>query len=82
MVIQTNNPDMVASYLRVFDRWGNMVFNLETPWQPFDDMNYPGWNGTYNGQELNPGVYVYVFEFIEEPGATPEVRVGDVTIVK
>ena len=82
MVIQTNNPDMIANYVRVFDRWGNMVYNLEEPWAPFLDMNYPGWDGTYNGQRLNPGVYVYVMEFIEEPGATPEVRVGDITIVK
>ncbi len=82
MVIHSNNPDMVANYIRVFDRWGNLVFNVETPWQPFDDMNYPGWDGTFKGQELNPGVYVYVFEFIEEPGATPEVRVGDITIIR
>ncbi len=82
IVIQTNNPDMVANYLRVFDRWGNMVFNVEEPWAPFSDMNYPGWDGTYKGQKLNPGVYVYVLEFIEEPGATPEIRVGDVTLVK
>jgi len=82
MVIQTNNPDMIANYVRIFDRWGNMVFNLETPWSPYADMNYPGWDGTYKGAGLNPGVYVYVMEFIEEPGATPEVRVGDVTIVK
>ncbi len=82
MVIHTNNPDMVASYIRIFDRWGNMVFNLDTPWQPFNDMNYPGWDGTYKGQKLNPGVYVYVFEFIEEPGGTPEVRVGDITLIK
>lgn len=82
IVIQTNNPDMVANYLRVYDRWGNLVFNVEEPWAPYDDMNYPGWDGTYNGQKLNPGVYVYVLEFIEEPGATPEVRVGDVTLVK
>lgn len=37
--------------LKIFDRWGNKVFETENVDQ--------GWNGTYNGQPLNSGTYVY-----------------------
>ena len=36
---------------RVFDRWGNMVFESA-------DIN-TGWDGTYQGQPAVPGVYAY-----------------------
>ena len=42
----------IAKYqLRVFDRWGKMLFLSEDPNQ--------GWDGTYNGQEMPGGVYVW-----------------------
>jgi gliding motility-associated-like protein len=36
--------------LAIFDRWGNQVF--------FTKDNQP-WDGTFNGQELQPGTYIY-----------------------
>jgi gliding motility-associated-like protein len=38
--------------LRIFDRWGQLVFESENP----DDE----WNGRFRGRPLEPGVYVYV----------------------
>ena len=58
MVIQTNNPDMVASYLRVFDRWGNMVYqNADV----LKNSQQNGWNGRFNGNLSPSGVYSYHF---------------------
>ena len=42
----------IAKYqLRVFDRWGKMLFITKNPEE--------GWDGTYNGQEMPGGVYVW-----------------------
>lgn len=64
--------------LRIFDRWGNMVFQdlnvLET-------SNYLGWDGTFNGQKAEVGVYAYTFEasFID---GTKELITGDLTLLR
>ncbi|MCS6819337.1 MAG: gliding motility-associated C-terminal domain-containing protein, partial [Chitinophagales bacterium] len=46
--------------LKVFNRWGEMVFASK-------DINLC-WDGYYNGQKVEPGMYVYVvrFSFIDE----------------
>lgn len=40
--------------LRVYDRWGNLVFESK-------DFNQ-GWDGKYNGNFVDPGVYTYFVE--------------------
>ncbi len=64
--------------LQVFDRWGAMV------WQGTNlDPNNEnvGWDGTFNGSPLNPGVFVYVAEvqFIDNSILTFE---GDITLIR
>lgn len=39
---------------RVFDRWGEMVYETTTM--------HAGWDGTYKGKELSPDVYDYYLE--------------------
>lgn len=58
---------------RVFNRWGQMIF----------DSNDPniGWNGTFNGAELNPGVYMYYVD-VECINGERTVKKGDVTLLK
>lgn len=50
--------------LRIFDRWGELVF--EKPDINLGDENN-GWNGMFKGKMMNPGVFVYVadVEFID-----------------
>jgi gliding motility-associated-like protein len=66
------------NYLRVFDRWGNQLF------EKLDfDPNVPelGWDGRFNGESMLPGVYVYSAELEFEDGRTQIVH-GDVTIMR
>jgi gliding motility-associated-like protein len=35
----------------VFNRWGQLIFETNNP--------ETGWDGTYKGELLNPGVYMY-----------------------
>jgi gliding motility-associated-like protein len=64
--------------LRVWDRWGELVFeSLNTA------LNDPsmGWNGTFRGQLMNSGVYAYYAE-VEYIDGHVEVLKGDVTLLR
>jgi len=57
-VYSTNNVAMIKRYL-IFDRWGELVcYKKDIPqhWKNF------GWDGTFRGQKMQTGVYVYMVE--------------------
>ncbi|RMG93855.1 MAG: hypothetical protein D6706_14815 [Chloroflexi bacterium] len=64
--------------LMIFDRWGEKVFESYDP----DE----GWDGTFKGEPLNPGVYVYYLDidFIKnlQPPNYLRDRKGSVTLIK
>jgi len=64
--------------LQVFDRWGEALIALKD-FLP----NNPtiGWDGSYKGEPMNPGVFVWVAE-IEFIDGKREVFQGDVTVVR
>lgn len=64
--------------LTIFDRWGEKIYKAEG--MKFNDNTF-GWDGRFKGQKLNPGVYVYVIEYIGKTGIK-EVFAGDVLILK
>lgn len=72
-----NDQLVIINYLRVF-RWGEKVFELENL-EPGDLS--AGWDGTFRGQEVNPGVFVWVAEVVYEDGSS-EVLKGDVTVIR
>ncbi|MDX1684892.1 MAG: gliding motility-associated C-terminal domain-containing protein, partial [Saprospiraceae bacterium] len=41
----------------IYSRWGELIYS-ESGTNP-DDGTHIGWDGTFNGERLNPGVYVY-----------------------
>lgn len=67
---------MEIRYLRIFDRWGNQVFLAESI--PVNE-DAVGWDGTFRGQTLVPGVFAWVAEVLFLDGAR-EVLSGDVTV--
>ena len=58
---------------RIFNRWGELVFETR-------DMN-EGWNGTYKGEKLNPGVFVYYLE-VECIDFRTTMKKGDITLLR
>ncbi len=62
----------------IFDRWGNMLYQ-KGPFQP-NDLQY-GWDGTFEGQPMNAGVYVFYAEVVFVDGLS-EVFKGDVTLMR
>jgi gliding motility-associated-like protein len=51
----------VIKYLRIFNRWGELVFEKQN-FNINDDKN--GWNGTFKGKILPPDVFVYDTEMV------------------
>lgn len=70
----------LINYFHIYDRWGNLV-HTQTNLLP-NSSGAGSWDGTFNGKELSPGVYVYVAEvqFIDEN--TTLVFKGDITLIK
>ena len=67
-----------ALLFRVFDRWGEMVYEAKN--FAFNDEN-TGWDGTFRGQEMDPGVYIWILEVEYVDGAT-EVYKGNTTLIR
>jgi gliding motility-associated-like protein len=60
--------------VRIFNRWGQMVFETNDP----DGI---GWDGTFNGEELNPGVFVYYMD-VECINGERTIKKGDITLLR
>ena len=64
--------------LNIYDRWGGQVFGRSD--FPANDPEL-GWDGTVDGQPVNPAVFVYTATIRFINGSTEEVS-GDVTVVR
>lgn len=58
--------------LQIYDRWGTRVFEGITPGER--------WDGTYQGEELMPGIYVYKLRYRCE--GEDFIRTGSFTLIK
>ncbi len=59
---------------RIYDRWGALIFET-------NDMNQ-GWDGTYKGKPVNPGVFVYYVETPCFKDGSTILKKGNVTVIK
>lgn len=64
--------------LRIYDRWGSLIYESEN-----FDTNKPiqGWDGTFQGEKVLPGVYVYMAEVLFYNGEE-KVFTGDITVME
>jgi gliding motility-associated-like protein len=64
--------------IQIYDRWGEMVYKGED--LTLNDET-AGWDGSYRGQPLNPGVFIYLaeVEFIDSSVLQFE---GDITLIR
>jgi gliding motility-associated-like protein len=67
------------NYFRIYDRWGNLIHEEK---ELFPDSNGVGkWDGTFNGELMNPGVYIFVAEITFIDNETLVYK-GDITLVR
>lgn len=71
----TVSPCLFTKYnLKIFSRWGELLFETNDP------SRETGWDGTFNGKDVQEGVYVYTCEYEHE---FDKGRIsGDVTILR
>lgn len=64
--------------LRIYDRWGNVVYNGEN--LEIGNMTL-GWDGTFNGRPVEQGVYVWLatIRFLDD---LTDNYFGDVTVIR
>ncbi len=70
--------EVVIKRFEIFDRWGELVYvaeNFET------NETFIGWDGTFNGKELNSGVYVWKALVIKKNGEE-QIFEGSSTLLK
>lgn len=60
-------------YFRVFNRWGQMIFETKDPFR--------GWDGRIKGVDQQPGVFVWIAEGIDYTGNVVSRR-GTSTLIK
>lgn len=65
--------------LKIFDRWGNLVY-VGKNFLPNDPTS--GWDGLYNGRQLQAGVYTYMFDVQFIDNGPPRKFTGDITLLK
>ena len=62
----------------IFDRWGEMVYN-QKGLNVGEESRF--WDGTFNGQMCETGVYVYIIDYLDEENKARKIF-GDLTLVK
>ncbi len=76
-VINGGDDVEMVNYFRVFDRWGEKLYEA-TNFQA-NDTDY-GWNGLYRGKSAANGVYIYVAEIQFIDGELIQYS-GDITLM-
>ena len=72
------NSAVIGTQLNVFDRWGKLIYSgPETK----NRLMETGWDGTFNGERVEKGVYVYVAKVHYVDGLQTLFQ-GDVTVVR
>ncbi|MES2799280.1 MAG: PKD domain-containing protein [Bacteroidota bacterium] len=72
-ILLVDGVGITAFHLRVFNRYGQMVFESE-------DQSI-GWDGNFNQKPLNPAVFAYTLEYTLIDGQSG-VKNGNVTLLK
>ena len=69
-----SNPFAVTDFIsfEVFDRWGSQMF--------FSTDIFESWDGTFQGSEVNPGVFLYRVRF--RCDGVEETKTGSVTLIR
>ena len=79
LLIHGNNIGKILAF-RVYDRWGEMVFeDLEYEYDPTDITR--GWDGRFKEEDLNSGVFVWYVE-VEYVDGTSKLFKGNTTLIR
>lgn len=60
-------------HFMIYDRWGQLIFESK--------HQKKGWDGTFNGVELEPAVFAY-YLYVECTGGATYTKKGNITLIK
>ena len=73
----TGNADLIeVKSLIVYDRWGRPVYSEND----LLENGSEGWDGSVNGEKVNPGIYVYISTLLMDDGIERKIT-GSVLVV-
>ncbi|NOT35908.1 MAG: gliding motility-associated C-terminal domain-containing protein [Saprospiraceae bacterium] len=75
--IISNIQDLKVIRYQIYDRWGALLYSQDNTNLP----NLKPWNGEFNGQVLNPGVYTYAITVESKDGLQKNLS-GDITLFR
>lgn len=71
-----SETDILIERMQIYSRWGELLYQAEN----ISTLSNQGWNGTFKGDDMPEGVYVYVVLF--QKGDVAETASGDVTLMR
>ncbi len=79
LIYAKNKRNFFVEHYRIYNRWGDLVYEVEDmPLAAFDPF---GWDGTMNGNALEPGVYAYSIQLRSFSDRTYQLQ-GNITLIK
>ena len=69
----TKDNQYVLESMRLHDRWGNEILNCKGA--------ACSWDGTFRGQDMAPGIYVYALEFLSPTNEKISIS-GEVVLMR
>ena len=76
--IQDGGNVATIKSLKIFDRWGSIVFQAV---DVLPNIESVGWDGSFKNTLLSPDVYVYIVEIVFKNGESV-IRQGDITLIR
>ena len=77
-ILYNNGFPEMADDLKIFDRSGELIYKSSTI--EFNETKV-GWDGTFNGQQCQPGVYVFILQYTLMNGRKQTIS-GSITLVR
>ncbi|HRX29138.1 MAG TPA: gliding motility-associated C-terminal domain-containing protein [Saprospiraceae bacterium] len=74
-----SSGDILIVEMKIFDRWGDLVFNNENF---LSNDSTQGWDGTFNGKKVESGVYSGFVKYLLGPNSEFQILKFDVTVIK
>jgi gliding motility-associated-like protein len=66
--------NITSYFMAVYNRWGQQIF--------FSQNLKHGWDGTFNGSNVEVGTYMYMIEYRNEKSNINRLKKGDITLIR
>ena len=68
----------IIDVLQIYDRWGNRIFESKAG---IPNTPLGAWDGSAHGRKVDPGVFIYLFQFRDKTGTKFQLT-GEVTLIR